>query len=87
MDLNQLGFSDRQKELFLSRISAPHGLILVTGPTGCGKTVTLYSALNYLNKIDKNIKANIALGGKNCGNTKIKYNLITVATIDTFYII
>ena len=55
LDLHTLGFSTTQKELFISKISKPHGLILVTGPTGCGKTVTLYSALNYLNKIDKNI--------------------------------
>lgn len=55
LDLNDLGFSDTQKKLFLTQISKPNGLILVTGPTGCGKTVTLYSALSYLNQIDKNI--------------------------------
>lgn len=55
LDLNSLGFSEMQKSVFISTISKPHGLILVTGPTGCGKTVTLYSALNYLNNAEKNI--------------------------------
>lgn len=55
LNLNELGFSEIQKQLFISKISEPHGLILVTGPTGSGKTVTLYSALNYLNTIERNI--------------------------------
>lgn len=50
-----LGFSHRQEELFLHAISRPQGMILVTGPTGSGKTVTLYTALNRLNTIDVNI--------------------------------
>lgn len=55
LDINALGFEKSQKELFIKNITAPQGLILVTGPTGSGKTLTLYSALQYLNSIDKNI--------------------------------
>ena len=55
LDLHELGLSTSQKELFISKILQPHGLILVTGPTGSGKTATLYSALNHLNHSDKNI--------------------------------
>jgi general secretion pathway protein E len=44
-DLEELGFAPREYELFRSFISRPHGIILVTGPTGSGKTTTLYSAL------------------------------------------
>jgi type IV pilus assembly protein PilB len=50
-----LGFNAKQQVLFLNAIRKPQGLILVTGPTGSGKTVSLYSALNTLNTEDKNI--------------------------------
>jgi len=53
--LDQLGFSDKQKETFTKVIHYPQGMLLVTGPTGSGKTVTLYTAINQLNTIDKNI--------------------------------
>lgn len=55
LDLNALGFEADQKKIFLEKITQPHGLILVTGPTGSGKTITLYSALNTLNQVSKNI--------------------------------
>ena len=54
-DLNQLGLSERDKSCLIQAIERPHGLILVTGPTGSGKTVTLYGALNHLNTGEKNI--------------------------------
>ncbi len=54
-DLDQLGLSERDKTCLLEAINRPHGLILVTGPTGSGKTVTLYATLNRLNSIHKNI--------------------------------
>jgi general secretion pathway protein E len=47
-DLEELGFSPREYELFRSFIARPHGIILVTGPTGSGKTTTLYSALKTI---------------------------------------
>lgn len=53
--LSQLGFDEQNLEQFKSLIVKPHGIILVTGPTGSGKTTTLYSALNTINTPDKNI--------------------------------
>jgi type IV pilus assembly protein PilB len=55
MNLESLGFSDSQKTIFKTAIDAPQGLVLVTGPTGSGKSTTLYGAINYLNKEDVNI--------------------------------
>jgi len=55
LDLGKLGFEARQLEVFKKGIYAPNGLVLVTGPTGSGKTTTLYSALAELNTITDNI--------------------------------
>jgi len=55
IDLTKLGFEPEQLQEFMDAISKPYGMILVTGPTGSGKTTTLYSALNHLNKTDVNI--------------------------------
>ncbi len=55
LSLEQLGMSARDLEIFLQLIKAPHGIILVTGPTGSGKTTTLYSALSILNHSNVNI--------------------------------
>jgi general secretion pathway protein E len=54
-DIASLGFFERELELFQSFINEPHGLILVTGPTGSGKTTTLYSALKLLATPDVNV--------------------------------
>ncbi|MBF0477322.1 MAG: type II/IV secretion system protein, partial [Deltaproteobacteria bacterium] len=54
-DLRQLGFSPSDLIKFRSFIERPHGIILVTGPTGSGKSTTLYSALRYLSTSEKNI--------------------------------
>ncbi len=54
-DLSSLGFFPREYELFEGFISRPHGMILVTGPTGSGKTTTLYSALKTISRPDINI--------------------------------
>ena len=55
LSLEQLGMSARDLDLLLKLIKAPHGIILVTGPTGSGKTTSLYSALTVLNTPDVNI--------------------------------
>jgi type IV pilus assembly protein PilB len=55
LDINYLGFDEKEQQLFLKSIHLPQGLILVTGPTGSGKTITLYTALNILNQAAKNI--------------------------------
>lgn len=55
LGIEALGFSALQKDNFVHSINRPQGMILVTGPTGSGKTVTLYTALNLLNTIEVNI--------------------------------
>lgn len=53
--IDRLGFSEKDRKLFLDLIGAPHGIFLVTGPTGSGKSTTLYAALERLNTPEKNI--------------------------------
>lgn len=53
--LEVLGFSEENLLLFQKVLATPHGIILVTGPTGSGKTTTLYSLITYLNSLEKNI--------------------------------
>jgi type IV pilus assembly protein PilB len=55
LQIDQLGYEDFQKELFLKNLNKPYGMFLVTGPTGSGKTVSLYSGINILNQTDVNI--------------------------------
>lgn len=55
LEIPSLGFNKNSEKIFLHHLSQPQGLILVAGPTGSGKTNTLYSALHHLNQIDKNI--------------------------------
>lgn len=55
MGIETLGFEKDQLDLFMEALRAPYGMILVTGPTGSGKTVTLYTGLNILNKPETNI--------------------------------
>ncbi len=55
VDMTKLGFEDDQLKDFMEAIEKPYGMVLVTGPTGSGKTTTLYSALNHLNKPGINI--------------------------------
>ncbi len=55
LDLTKLGFEPKELELYREAIQSPYGLILHTGPTGSGKTTTLYSALSTINDISKNI--------------------------------
>ena len=55
MDLMKLGFEGEASQAFMNALNKPYGMLLVTGPTGSGKTTTLYSGLNYLNKVGINI--------------------------------
>ena len=55
MGIDALGYEPDQKELYLEALRQPQGMILVTGPTGSGKTVSLYTGLNILNTVDINI--------------------------------
>ncbi|MFG0806305.1 type IV-A pilus assembly ATPase PilB [Pseudomonas fluvialis] len=55
MGIDALGYEEEQKELYLNALKQPQGMILVTGPTGSGKTVSLYTGLNILNTPDVNI--------------------------------
>lgn len=55
VDLTKLGFDEKQLSDFMTAIEKPYGMVLVTGPTGSGKTTTLYSALTHLNKPTTNI--------------------------------
>jgi type IV pilus assembly protein PilB len=55
MGIDALGYEEKQKDLYLTALKQPQGMILVTGPTGSGKTVSLYTGLNILNTVDVNI--------------------------------
>jgi type IV pilus assembly protein PilB len=55
MGLDKLGFAPEAQKKYEKAIEAPHGIILVTGPTGSGKTTTLYSTMAYLNSLEMNI--------------------------------
>src|SRR5512138_2793153 len=77
LGIDALGYEPFQKEIYLNCLARPHGMILVTGPTGSGKTVSLYTGLNILNKEDTNIStaedpAEINLPGVNQVNVNPK---------------
>jgi general secretion pathway protein E len=55
LDIATLGMSDQDRDAFLKLLDRPHGILLVTGPTGSGKTTTLYTALTHLNDRKRNI--------------------------------
>jgi len=55
MGIDALGYEEDQKDLYMNALRQPQGMILVTGPTGSGKTVSLYTGLNILNTVDVNI--------------------------------
>ncbi|GLQ50384.1 type IV-A pilus assembly ATPase PilB [Dyella flava] len=55
LGIDKLGYEEHQKQLYIDAIHKPYGMVLVTGPTGSGKTVSLYTALNILNTAERNI--------------------------------
>ncbi len=80
MGIDALGYEDSQKSLYMEALSKPQGMILVTGPTGSGKTVSLYTGLNILNTEGINISTaedpvEINLEGINQVNVNIKVGL------------
>ena len=89
LGIDVLGFEPFQKELFLHAIKQPQGMILVTGPTGSGKTVTLYTALNILNTPERNISTaedpiEINLPGINQVNVNFKAGLNFATALRSF---
>lgn len=89
LGIEALGFSHKQQEYFLHCIEKPQGMILVTGPTGSGKTVTLYTALNILNTKEVNISTaedpvEIKVPGINQVNINPKAGLTFSGTLRSF---
>ncbi len=89
LGIEALGYELAQKEALLKAVSRPYGLVLVTGPTGSGKTVSLYTCLNILNKPDINIStaedpAEIPLPGINQVNVNDKQGLTFAAALKSF---
>jgi len=87
--VDHLGLEPEQKAIFLSVIQKPYGMILVTGPTGSGKTVTLYSALDILNQSEVNISTvedpvEIQVQGINQVNTNLKTGLTFAEALRAF---
>ncbi|AJI53454.1 type IV-A pilus assembly ATPase PilB [Francisella philomiragia] len=87
--IEQLGFSEAQKETYLKYIKQPQGMVLVTGPTGSGKTVTLYTGINILNKPEKNISTaedpvELFVKGINQVNVNNKQGLTFAAALKSF---
>ena len=89
LGVESLGFDERQKTHFLEAIGKPYGMILVTGPTGSGKTVTLYTALNMLNEPEVNISTaedpvEIQVSGINQVNVNTKTGLTFAEALRAF---
>ncbi len=89
LKINELGMLEHQQKLFADAIKRPQGMILVTGPTGSGKTVSLYAALNELNTINKNISTiedpiEINLPGINQVNIDPRIGLTFAAALRAF---
>lgn len=89
LGIDALGYEPAQRQLYMEALARPHGMILVTGPTGSGKTVSLYTGLNILNKEDTNIStaedpAEINLPGVNQVNVNPKVGLTFAAALRAF---
>ena len=89
LGIEALGYEPLQKERLLSAVSRPYGLVLVTGPTGSGKTVSLYTCLNILNNASVNIATaedpcEIPLAGINQVNVNDKQGLTFAVALKSF---
>ncbi len=89
MGIDKLGYEEEQKALFLDAIHKPYGMVLVTGPTGSGKTVSLYTALNILNTEGRNISTaedpvEIRVSGINQVQQNTKQGMTFAAALRSF---
>jgi type IV pilus assembly protein PilB len=89
LGIEMLGYEDKQRALYEKHLAKPYGMILVTGPTGSGKTVSLYTGLNILNTEDRNIStaedpAEINLPGINQVNVNPKVGLTFASALKAF---
>lgn len=89
LGIDALGYEEQQKQLYLKHLNKPYGMILVTGPTGSGKTVSLYTGLNILNTEDRNIStaedpSEINLQGINQVNVNPKVGLTFASALKAF---
>jgi type IV pilus assembly protein PilB len=89
LGIDALGYEPQQKDLYVKYLAKPQGMILVTGPTGSGKTVSLYTGLNILNREDTNIStaedpSEINLPGVNQVNVNPKVGLTFAAAMRAF---
>jgi len=89
LGIDMLGYDPEQKDLYMEALSNPYGMILVTGPTGSGKTVSLYTGLNILNEPGTNIStaedpAEINLAGINQVNVNPKAGLTFAEALKSF---
>jgi type IV pilus assembly protein PilB len=89
LGIDALGYEEVQKQRYLDALAKPYGMILVTGPTGSGKTVSLYTGLNILNTEDRNIStaedpAEINLPGVNQVNVNPKVGLTFADALRAF---
>ncbi len=89
LGIDQLGYEEEQKEQYLTALNRPYGMILVTGPTGSGKTVSLYTGLGILNTTDRNIStaedpSEINMPGVNQVNINPKVGLTFASALRAF---
>jgi type IV pilus assembly protein PilB len=89
LGIDALGYESFQKDLYIKYLAKPQGMILVTGPTGSGKTVSLYTGLNILNTEDTNIStaedpAEIQMAGINQVNVNVKVGLTFASALRAF---
>jgi len=89
MGIEKLGYEDDQRDLFVNAVQRPYGMVLVTGPTGSGKTVSLYTALNILNDDMRNISTvedpvEIRVPGINQVQMNIKRGMTFAAALRSF---
>ena len=89
LGIDALGYDEFQKNMYQKHLDKPYGMILVTGPTGSGKTVSLYTGLNILNTVDRNISTaedpcEINLPGINQVNVNPKVGLTFASALKAF---